>query len=418
MNIWLRCTEKNKDFLALGDMNLGALSWNKTACYHSSLANIVQDFMLSENCHQLISEYTRIRSVGGVIQRSCLDHITTNCVSKVSSAEVVGLSKSDHLGVSVIKSSKEIRTSPKTTKNRIYKNFSKAEFLNDVNEAKKQGMFEEMFDHEDIDKATEIFTTAFNQVLDRHAPIKIIQNRTNYLPYISKEIDKVQKSRDDLKLEAAKTGDLDIYDKYKTERNKVTYMLRSAEKDYLDNKFNDEESSCSDMWKTAYSVLGSFRSSFPSQVMIFGKLVTKPILLATGMNEFFIQKIADLKANDIPNIDNEVSNDVLKEFLSSKTIPNEGFNLKEITSLEMMKLIKGLKGKKSCGLDWICGFSLKIAATELLDELMFLTNLSIRTTGFLLNGNIQKYYQASKIKDQDMKQSFIIQYKIFRRFIN
>ena len=88
MNIWLRCTEKNKDFLALGDMNLCALSWNETGFNHSNLANIVQDFMLSENCHQLISEYTRIRSVGGVIQRYYLDHIATNCASKVSSAEV------------------------------------------------------------------------------------------------------------------------------------------------------------------------------------------------------------------------------------------------------------------------------------------------------------------------------------------
>ena len=160
---------------------------------------------------------------------------------------------------------KKLEQAQKLRKKRIYKNFSKAEFNNDVKEAKKKGMFEEMFDHEDVDKATEIFTKVFNQVLDKHAPLKIIQNRTNYLPYISKEIDEVQKSRDSLKLEAAKIGDLDIYDNYKTDRNKLTYMLRSAEKDYLDNKFNDEESSCSDMWKTAYSVLGSFRISFQSQ---------------------------------------------------------------------------------------------------------------------------------------------------------
>ena len=382
MNIWQRSTETNKDFVALGDMNLCALSWNENGFNHSNLARIVQDFMLSESCHQLINDYTRIRSVGGVIQRSCLDHITTNCVSKMSSPEVTGLSKSDHLGISIVKSSKEIRTSPKTTKKRVYKNFCKEKFLTEIKEAKEIGLFKDMFDGEDIDKATDIFTSIFNSILNKHAPLQIIQNRTNYIPYITKEIKEAMQERDKLKVEAAKSGDLDDFDKYKAVRNKVTYILRNAEKDYFKKKFDDENSSSNDIWKTAYSVLGSYRSSFPSQIMIFGKLVSKPILLATGMNEYFIKKIVDLKSNDAQEVDTEAANDVLKTFLSHKTIPNEGFKLKEITSEEMNKLIKGLKGKKSCGLDWICGFSLKIAAPELADELKFLTNLSIRTNKF------------------------------------
>ena len=45
----------------------------------------------------------------------------------------------------------------------------------------------------------------------------------------------------------------------------------------------------------------------------------------------------------------------------------------------MKILIKGLKGKKSCGLDWICGYSLKLVATILQEELLHITNLSIKT---------------------------------------
>ena len=66
---------------------------------------------------------------------------------------------------------------------------------------------------------------------------------------------------------------------------------------------------------------------------------------------------------------------VLKIFFSDKEVPQGGFKMREITAEEMNKLIKGLKGKKSCGLDWICGFSLKIAAPTLAEELRFLTNL-------------------------------------------
>ena len=82
MHIWQRCTETTKDFVSLGDMNLCALKWNDPGYIHSSLASIVQDFLLAENCHQLVNQHTRIRSVNGMIQRSCLDHISTNIFRK------------------------------------------------------------------------------------------------------------------------------------------------------------------------------------------------------------------------------------------------------------------------------------------------------------------------------------------------
>ena len=167
--------------------------------------------------------------------------------------------------------------------------------------------------------------------------------------------------------------------------------------DVIKKKFDDENATSNEIWKTASSVLGSFRSSFPSQVMIFGKLVTKPILLATGMNEFFVKKIADLKRNVTEN-DAEAANDILKMFLSRKEIPPEGFKLKEITTEQMNKLIKGLKGKKSCGLDWICGFSLKIAAPALAEELKFLTNVSIRTSRFPTGWKFTKVLPGFKNK--------------------
>ena len=405
MNIWQRSTEQNKDFVSLGDMNLCALSWNENGFNHSNLANIVQDFMLSENCHQLVNQVTRIRKVGDAVQRSCLDHITTNCVSKMSSPELIGLSKSDHLGISIVKKSREIRSSPKTTKKRVYKNFCKEKFLKDISEAKEKGLFEDIFRQEDIDQAAVIFTNVFKQILENHAPLQIIQNRSNYIPYVTKEIKEAMILRDQLKVEAAKTGILDDFDKYKVERNKVTYMLRNAKKNYYDEKFNDENASSSEIWKTAYSALGSFRSSFPSQVMIFGNLVSKPILLASGMNKFFVRKIEDLKGNDSPSIHPEAT-DVLRSFLSRKEIPQEGFKLREITSSEMKKLIKGLKGKKSCGLDWVCGFSLKMAAPILSEELRCLTNLSIRSSKFTTGWKYTKVLPGFKNKGSRYEAKF------------
>ena len=177
---------------------------------------------------------------------------------------------------------------------------------------------------------------------------------------------------------AAESGDIKDHDDYKVKRNLVTSKMRNAEKEYFKEKFSNDEATSSELWQTAYSVLGRVRSQFPSQIVVFGQLVSKPIEIATEMNKFFIQKIADLKT-ETEEAQPEDPTSELKTFLESKNIPEGGFRLREVTEDEMKHLIKGLKGKKLCGLDWICGYSLKLVATILLEELQFLTNLSIRT---------------------------------------
>ena len=64
-------------------MNLDSKKWDDPNYNLEKMANLVKEFLLEEDCHQLIDEYTRIRDVNGVLQRSCLDHVTVNCVNKI-----------------------------------------------------------------------------------------------------------------------------------------------------------------------------------------------------------------------------------------------------------------------------------------------------------------------------------------------
>ena len=99
LNIWTRCTNQNKDFLSLGDLNLCAKTWDEPGYRHASLANKVKDFMLAEDCTHLVTDYTRIRQVLQTTERSCLDQVITNCVSKMTSPQIHSVGKSDHMGV-------------------------------------------------------------------------------------------------------------------------------------------------------------------------------------------------------------------------------------------------------------------------------------------------------------------------------
>merc|ERR1712020_718956 len=112
-----------------------------------------------------------------------------------------------------------------------------------------------------MDAATETFTWLFNSVLDLHAPIKTIQNRKHYVPYITPEINNLMAQRNDYKIMTCQSDDPAIEAQYKLLRNKVTEKLRNAERDYYRNKFREVDSSDSkQVWQTVKESIGSVRS--------------------------------------------------------------------------------------------------------------------------------------------------------------
>ena len=86
-------------------------------------------------------------------------------------------------------------------------------------------------------------------------------------------------------------------------------------------------------------------------------------------------------------VDHELTNkepsEALKKVISTRVVAAEGFELKEVTEEEMTKIMKMMNGKKSCGLDWICGYSLKSVSETLEPELRHLVNLTIRNHSYV-----------------------------------
>ena len=397
IDIWTRCTNSDKDFVSLGDLNLCAKKWDDPSYQHVGLSNMIKDFLISENCCHLINEITRLRQVNDTVQQSALDQIITNCPEKISKPEIIGVGKSDHLGVFITRFSREVRTSPRTTKKRIYKEFDPVKFKQDIINAKRNGAFENMHNQEDVDEAILLFTSAYNSVLDQHAPIKIIQNRNSYVPYISKEIKTLMNERNEMKILSARTGRNEDFNKYKRLRNKVVAKLKKAKSNYYQEKFNDPSLTPKETWKNAYQLLGSSKSSFPNQIIINNTLVSKPINMASGMNNFFLDKIRKLKNENVNQTDFQQASEELVKFLSGKSLQNS-FSIRELNDEEMRKLIKSVTGKKSLGLDWICSYSLKIVAEELLPELKLIINLSINSGKFGSQWKLSKVLPGWKMK--------------------
>ena len=74
-----------------------------------------------------------------------------------------------------------------------------------------------------------------------------------------------------------------------------------------------------------------------------------------------------------------------------------------ISTEETLELLKTLRGKKSCGLDWICGFLLKLASKELVEELRTLINLSIISGKYYSGWKYCKVLPGFKNKESKIK---------------
>ena len=376
---WDTLVRSSRNFVALGDANICALQWNDPSYRNKDLANIVQTFLLRESCVQLVKQITRVQSVGGVMQRSCIDHVTTNIPEKCSVPEVHPQGSSDHMPVMVTKFSREVKTQPKTIKKRNYKNFNAPEFLKEINELVQNGGFDRVLDNNNVEEASALFSGIFGSVLNKHAPLKVFQVRNNYVPWVSDNTKKMQAARDTLKKEASDENCNEKFEAYKRLRNRIIKQLEKDEVEYYKTKFYQENPSVSAVWKNVNDYLNTSKRSFnntPNLIVHNNEAHTKPRDIANAINEAFIKKVKDLRAKvtETANIDPK---ERLQEFLDKRTEEIPLFNLKKINLRKLRKLLKKRKGNRSCGIDYIDGYSIKLAAPLIEDILLHLVNTSI-----------------------------------------
>ena len=134
------------------------------------------------------------------------------------------------------------------------------------------------------------------------------------------------------------------------------------------------------------------------------------------MNNFFIDKIAKLK--ETPNDPSEDPLAELGRFLAKQVIPASGFSFQELNEEEVIKLMKALKGKKSSGPDWICGYSFKLASKELIPELTSLVNITLRTGKFTQAGNTARFSLHSRTKGPSLKLRITAHLLTYQKFPN
>ena len=237
---------------------------------------------------------------------------------------------------------------------------------------------------QDVDLAAEILTRKFVQVLNLHAPWVQYQQRKNYTPWITEETKELIKIRDNWKkcaeeLAMARNDEAacEAWGEYKNFRNKVNNRKKFEEKKFKSEKITQNLDSPAKTWSTAKTFMDWENSGGPpSQLSVGNKLISKASTIATEMNQFFIEKVKNIR-NGIQHLANSFSK--CKDIMKNKKCK---LAMKHIPISKVNKLLKGLKNSRSTSVDGQDNFCTKISADVIDKPLHHIITLSILQNRF------------------------------------
>ena len=396
--------EPNEVHIA-GDMNIDVLDgkWLRPDYHLVTLSRMLQSECNIGNFSQLVTEPTRsqFNSIKGSTDISCIDHVYTNYKFRCSKVIVEVFGASDHDLLGYTRFSKDPPAPAKTIRKRTYKNFDSDAFLADL----RQADWSAVYQCQDVDDSTAVFTRIFKSVLDQHAPWIVFQQRKHYVPWLTMETEELMKSRNNMKKEAlnlAKEGkDSTVaWAEFKKLRNKVNNRRKFEEKNFKKEKVNNSLHSPTETWKTAKSFMDWESSSGPpSQLSDNGKLVTKASEIATEMNNFFMEKVRLIREG-ISFIPNRFIKCL--EIMQNKTCK---LSMKHVSISKVNKLLKKLKNSKSTSIDELDNFCVKVAADVIAEPLHHIITQSILQQKF---PTLWKYSKVIPLHKKESKLERII----------
>ena len=374
---WEQAISTGLECHTLGDMNLNFLNWTQPNIPKNSmtykLRNLSQalfDKILPLGIVQCVSVATHFfpgQTPGG------LDHYYTTHPQKISEVHAYHQGSSDHRVIMATRYSKLVVRNPRYVKKRSYKNFNPAEFLNAV----RNISWWELYSCNDLDKAVTLFSEKLTAILDEMAPVKKYQIRKKYAPWLSNNTKEKINERNLAQKKAVETNSPDDWRRFRAIRNQINNILKKEKEAWNSKRLESCTENTTQTWRSIKSFLGWKSGGPPTQLNINGELKSKPADLAKSMNEFFCQKVENLRQNIPPCNSDPLDN--VRKLMNNRTC---SFSLRAVHPDEVQKIIKSMKSSKSCGLDNIDAYVIKLACEELTPAITHIINLSIELQKF------------------------------------
>ena len=391
---WEQALNTGLEVVVCGDMNINHLDWalpsNMQSGQTKKLKPLIEqlfDRIFPHSVTQCVSGATRVRAGQS---GTGIDHMYTNRPGKLSQVQAQYWGGSDHKLIFATRYSNMIRKNIRYVKKRSYKNFNTEAFLDEVAKIK----WWDIYQCEDVDTAVKLFSEKFTRILDHHAPVKTFQTRTKYAPWLSDSTKQLIKERDQAQRRAVATSSEEDWRQFRQFRNQVTSKLRTEKSNWQRNKLRSCTGKPGEQWKHVLGWLSWNTATSPIQLYHEGRIINKPSEIADCQNGFFINKVAQICENLPPPV-----SDPLAKLRSIMENRSSSFKLKYIHPDKVEQILLNLKNSKSCGLDGIDTFSLKLAGQLLIPPITHIINLSIQSHQFPTTWKVAKIIPLFKKGD-------------------
>ena len=355
--------EINKDVIVMGDFN-GDVIAAKPCKY---VRKLMQETRLL-GMKQLINEPTHVTDHSS----TAIDLVFVNNPHRIVSHGVQDFGVGYHSIVFAVKKAGICKGTKGVREVRSYKRYNKEYFCRDVNEVP----WNVIEVSKDMGGAVNAWNTLFNDVANRHAPIKKLRTKNTTKPWISDDIKELMAERDyAFKVAKRSGGEKQKWDHYRKIKNFTNRKVKSAEAEYYKNLINSANGP-KDTWKALNSVLGEKSKETISQLQVQdGKvLLSEPKKVASKFNEFFASI-----GNKVARKLQVVAKDAWKKYESNdESDSQDKLELRQVDCRNVREILKSLKVNKAAGVDKIPAKLIRDAEAELAPYINYLVNKSIK----------------------------------------
>ena len=269
---WTTLSNRRKDLVLLGDMNLDYNKWGSTIYSLKPLVDMVKLFQANTTMHQRVEDSTRIALVGDQAQRSIIDHCYHSDQVLLTKPVILCVGDSDHDAVLVKKITRDGRPDPVTIKRRVYKNFCPEAFNLELSTCDINSL---VISEPTLQGADDVLYRELKYIADKYAPIKVIQQRRRYLPALTEESKELIRRRDSLRILQKESPSHQVAQELKEATAEVRAAVKADKKAWAQRRVNGDPSSRG-VWRTARTALGQTTSPSPMSLEVHGKVISSP----------------------------------------------------------------------------------------------------------------------------------------------
>ena len=374
---WERAIREEKEVIVTGDINIDSFKWCRDDLPSTDSTYKLKpliEALFERIIPQGFSQQVRAATHSWVGQNpSCIDHLYSNKPDKLAHVQGHINGGSDHKLIYAVRYSKSIKRNVRYIRKRCFKGFNEEKFKEEVKNLK----WFDVYSESNVDTAVSLLTCKLTAVLDKYAPIKTIQVRPNYAPWINDNVKEAMRQRDTAQIVASMSQCPDNWREYKNIRNSATKVIKNAKKVWETEQLNYFGNSAKDLWRNVKSWMRWKNTGPPTQLFYKGELVTSPYGLASAMNSFFIQKVKELQKKIPPPNGNPL--EYLQQAMSTRTC---SLKFEQVHPEQVLKIVQSLKNSKATGLDDIDTSTLKLVIHDILPALTHIINLSLSSLTF------------------------------------